>query len=63
MSMCAELIVLEKLPTLPEIGYRQAVTTLLCDTIPKRDFALPIVSGASKMLDRSVDIMWRRFYK
>ena len=42
-------------------GKRQkASTTLLCDTIRKRDFALPIAKRAPKFCDRSVDIMWRR---
>ena len=47
--MCARLMVLAKLPILTNRKIQKAVTTLLCDTTQKRDFALPIAKGASRV--------------
>ena len=51
MSMCARLIVLGKIPDSPNHRIQKAATTLLCDTIQNRDFALLVARRASKALD------------
>ena len=49
-----------KIADSPSHKMQKAATTLLYDTIQKREFALPIAKRASKVWDQSVDIMRRR---
>ena len=57
MSMCARWIVLAKLPIHTGGKIKKAATTLLCDTIQKRDFADKLPHGRPRFWDRSVDIV------
>ena len=51
MSTCAGWIVLVNLPIPPRGKIQKAAMTLLCDTTQKRDFASPIATRASKILE------------
>ena len=39
-----------KIADSPSDGTQKAATTLLCDTVQKRDFALPVARRASQVL-------------